>query len=66
MEAMWYEAAPFVYALGGLAFVWSTDSVLGFTSGTVLVMSAIRILILRRRFRRAVAEHRRKYAPRPQ
>ncbi len=62
MEVMWYEAAPFVYALGGLAFVWSTDSVLAFTSGALLVLSAIWILILRRRHRRAVTEHRRKYA----
>ena len=65
MEALWYEASPFLYALGGLAFVWSTDSVLAFASGAVLVMSAIRILILRRRYRRAVAEHRGKYARRP-
>jgi len=65
MEPLWYEASPFLYALGGLAFVWSTDSLLAFTSGVVLVMSAIRILILRRRYRRAVAEHHRKYARRP-
>jgi hypothetical protein len=65
MEAWWYEASPFLYALAGLAFVWSTDSVLAFTSGAVLVMAAVRILILRRRYRKAAAEHRRKYARRP-
>jgi hypothetical protein len=65
MEAWWYEASPFLYALGGLVFVWSTDSVLAFTSGVLLVTSAVRILLLRRKFRRAAAEHRRKYARRP-
>ncbi len=65
MEPWWYEASPFLYAVGGLGLVWSTDSALAFTSGAVLVMSAVRILVLRRRYRRAVAEHRRKYARRP-
>lgn len=62
MEAWWYEASPFLYALGGLVFVWSVDSALALTSGVLLVTSAVRILLLRRRFRRAKAEHRRKYA----
>jgi len=65
VEALWYEASPFLYAVGGLAFVWSTDSALAFGSGVLLVTSATRILVLRRRHRRAVAEHRRKYARRP-
>jgi len=65
MEGWWYEASPFLYALGGLFFVWSTDSVLAFTSAVLLVTSAVRILLLRRKFRRAAAEHRRKYARRP-
>ncbi len=65
MGASWYEGSPFLYALGGLAFVWSTDSLLAFSSGALLVMAAVRILFLRRRHRRAVAEHRRKYARKP-
>ena len=64
LQAWWYEASPFVYALGGLGSVWGTDSDLAFASGALLVISATRILVLRRRYRRARAEHHRKYARR--
>jgi hypothetical protein len=65
LPTLWYEASPFLYALGGLGSVWGMDSELAFASGALLVLSATRVLVLRRRHRRAVAEHRRKYARTP-
>jgi hypothetical protein len=63
VESLWYEASPYFYAVTGLASVWSIDSLLALTSGTLLVTSACTILARRRSYRRAVAEHRRKYSP---
>jgi len=65
LESLWYEASPYFYGVGGLASIWNIDSLLALGSGALLVLSAAAILALRRRSRRAVAEHRRKYSRRP-
>ena len=62
LEALWYEASPYVYAVVGLASVLVGDSAPGFLFSVLLVAVAVAILRLRRSHRSPQSRHYRKYA----
>ena len=50
LESLWYESYPYIYLMGGLIVLYTTNLV-GFFSGYVLCVSALVILRKRTAYR---------------
>ena len=62
IEALWYETAPYVYFVVGLAAVLFSHSLLGFAFSLVLIAGAVTIFSLRRMYRSPARQTLRKYS----
>ncbi len=48
-----YESLPILYVIGGVAAISTVDSFMSFISGTLLGVSGVMIMCLRRNYRRS-------------
>ncbi len=62
LEALWYEASPYVYLAVGAAAILFSNSALGFVFSAGLVAFAALLLGLRAVYRSPARERLRKYA----
>lgn len=62
VEAVWYEASPYLYLAVGLGSLLFCTSMLGFLFSAILVAVAVALLSARRVYRSPERRHRRKYA----
>lgn len=62
VEAVWYEASPYLYLAVGLGSLLFCTSTLGFLFSAILVAVAVALLSARRVYRSPERQHRRKYA----
>jgi hypothetical protein len=58
IEAAWYEASPYVYAVAGFGSLTNYHSSIAIVSGVILLIAAGTILKMRWTYRRVQAEKR--------